>query len=135
MFWILTMLGSLFAQTVELPPYLDPRLSRQLFEQEFPALLQTQTLKLKHPVNVFVNDNWLYAAGKRIVKFSCVASSSHLFVSVTLLLNKKKCSPICRFYEQPGVVLMPLIDNAFAGDVIKICPGRLTACENKLKTA
>ena len=64
MFWVFTMLGTLFAQTVELPPYLDPRLSRQLFEQEFPALLQTQTLKLKHPVNVFVHDNWLYAAGK-----------------------------------------------------------------------
>ena len=74
LFTILT--GSLLAQTAELPAYLDPRLSRQLFEEEFPTLLQSRTLKLKNPVNVFVHDKWLYAAGKRIqfgqgAHFSC----------------------------------------------------------------
>ena len=91
LFTILT--GSLLAQTAELPAYLDPRLSRQLFEEEFPTLLQSRTLKLKNPVNVFVHDKWLYAAGKRM--YFTLFMQAFLFTSMP--------PPMRRFYEQPGV--------------------------------
>ena len=126
------MLGSLLAETVELPPYLDPRLSRHLFEEEFPTLLQSRTLKLKNPVNVFVHDDWLYAAGERITKFWKLITLKGSVLYSRLKPRRHSLRSFKCTHQYAGFmsnqVLFPC-DNFLEVDAIKTVWPRMTACQ------